>query len=185
MLAVICTVKHSANRPLRILSPLRFSHWFLFCDIKVNSTVLSWYFSLNFTLILSLPVREKVSSLLGSVDHGCKLSGFVKHSYLLPINFCLCGCNPIHSYSALLWYFSILFSSAAVLLPVCETRLLLSPFLRGCQCLCDTHSPAPPPSQESGQYWRHEFSLLPSATQTIIKFHLSFFMKQKLIERAY
>lgn len=128
MLAVICTVKHSANRPLKILSPLRFSRWFLFCDIKVNSTVLSWYFSLNFTLILSLPVGEKVNSLLSSVDHGCKLPGFVKHPYLLPSFVCV---DAIQSTVIQLCCDIFLFY-LAVLLRCCQFVKLVS----FCLCFC-------------------------------------------------
>lgn len=54
---------------------------------------------------------------------------------------------------------------------------LLSQFLYGCQCLCDT--PSPPPRQDS-EYLHHKFSLLPSATQTVIKFQLSFFYEAEV-----
>lgn len=54
--------------------------------------------------------------------------------------------------------------------------------VRAAARVCAFHQPhtQPQASQERGLHRHHEFSLVPSATQTIIKFHLSFFHEAKV-----
>lgn len=115
----MCTVKPSANHPLRILSWFHFSYRFPFWAVKVNSPVWSSYFSLNLIPNLSLCLREsQISPQRWRLQVVC----FLRHLYLsLYKNFCVC----VHA--------SFVEYTFTVILLCCLTVIFLSPIK---QCYC-------------------------------------------------